>query len=52
MSRGVSAADALRKLREGDARFNVLASDDLVVIGTWHSLETGKVEFLKETLPR
>jgi hypothetical protein len=29
----------------------LIASDGLLVTGAWYSLDTGKVEFLEETLP-
>jgi carbonic anhydrase len=31
---------------------NLIASDGLLVTGAWYSIETGRVEFLEETLPR
>ena len=41
------------QLRHGSAIIEgLIESDGLVVIGAWYSLETGKVEFLDETLPR
>jgi carbonic anhydrase len=41
------------QLRHGSAIIeNLIANDGLVVTGAWYSLETGKVEFLDETLPR
>jgi carbonic anhydrase len=44
---------SVNQLRHGSAIIEALiASDGLVVIGAWYSLETGKVEFLDETLPR
>ena len=40
------------QLRHGSAIIEgLIASDGLVVTGAWYSLETGKVEFLEETLP-
>ena len=29
----------------------LVASDELAIVGAWYSLETGRVEFLDETLP-
>ncbi len=44
---------SVNQLRHGSAIIEgLIASDGLVVIGAWYSLETGKVEFLEETLPR
>jgi carbonic anhydrase len=44
---------SVNQLRHGSAIIEgLIASDGLVVIGAWYSLETGKVEFLDETLPR
>ncbi len=44
---------SVNQLRQGSAIIEgLIASDGLVVIGAWYSLETGKVEFLDETLPR
>jgi len=41
------------QLQHGSAIIeNLIANDRLVVTGAWYSLETGKVEFLDETLPR
>ena len=41
------------QLRHGSAIIGGLVrSDGLLVVGAWYSLETGKVEFLNETLPR
>ena len=41
------------QLRHGSAIVEgLIESDGLVVIGAWYSLETGRVEFLDETLPR
>jgi carbonic anhydrase len=31
---------------------HLIASDGLLVTGAWYSIETGRVEFLEETLPR
>ncbi len=43
---------SVNQLRHGSALIEgLIASDGLVVIGAWYSLETGKVEFLEETLP-
>ena len=40
------------QLRHGSAIIEgLIASDGLLVTGAWYSLETGKVEFLEETLP-
>lgn len=40
-------------LRHGSAIIeNLIASDGLLVTGAWYSIETGRVEFLEETLPR
>ena len=40
------------QLRHGSAIIEgLIATDGLVVTGAWYSLETGKVEFLEETLP-
>ncbi|MGH8243236.1 MAG: carbonic anhydrase, partial [Steroidobacteraceae bacterium] len=40
------------QLRHGSAIIeNLIADDGLAVTGAWYSLETGKVEFLPETLP-
>jgi len=40
------------QLRHGSAVIeNLIANDGLVVTGAWYSLETGRVEFLEETLP-
>jgi len=44
---------SVNQLRHGSAIIEgLIESDGLVVIGAWYSLETGKVEFLDETLPR
>jgi len=44
---------SVNQLRHGSAIIEgLISSDGLVVIGAWYSLETGKVEFLEETLPR
>ena len=44
---------SVNQLRHGSAIIEgLIASDGLVVIGAWYSLETGKVEFLDETLAR
>jgi carbonic anhydrase len=41
------------QLRHGSAIIeNLVATDGLVVTGAWYSLETGKVEFLEDPLPR
>ena len=41
------------QLRHGSAIIEgLIRSDGLLVVGAWYSLETGKVEFLDETLPR
>jgi carbonic anhydrase len=41
------------QLRHGSALIEgLIRSDGLLVVGAWYSLETGKVEFLDETLPR
>lgn len=41
------------QLRHGSAIIeNLIASDGLVVTGAWYSLETGKVEFLDDSLAR
>jgi carbonic anhydrase len=41
------------QLRHGSAIIEgLIRSDGLRVVGAWYSLETGKVEFLDETLPR
>lgn len=41
------------QLRHGSAIIEgLIRSDGLLVVGAWYSLETGKVEFLHETLPR
>jgi carbonic anhydrase len=41
------------QLRHGSAIIeNLIANDGLVVTGAWYSLETGRVEFLDEALPR
>jgi carbonic anhydrase len=43
---------SVNQLRHGSAIIEgLIAANGLVVIGAWYSLETGKVEFLKETLP-
>jgi carbonic anhydrase len=40
-------------LRHGSAIIEgLIRSDGLLVVGAWYSLETGRVEFLDETLPR
>lgn len=40
------------QLRHGSTIIEgLIESEGLVVIGAWYSLETGKVEFLEETLP-
>jgi len=40
------------QLRHGSAVIeSLIASDGLLVTGAWYSLETGRVEFLEETLP-
>ncbi len=40
------------QLRHGSAIIeSLIAADGLAVTGAWYSLETGKVEFLPETLP-
>jgi carbonic anhydrase len=40
------------QLRHGSAIIeNLVATDGLVVTGAWYSVETGRVEFLEETLP-
>jgi carbonic anhydrase len=40
------------QLRHGSAVIEgLIARDGLVVTGAWYSLETGRVEFLEETLP-
>jgi carbonic anhydrase len=40
------------QLRHGSAIIeNLIATDGLLVTGAWYSLETGKVEFLDESLP-
>jgi carbonic anhydrase len=40
------------QLRRGSAIIeNLVATNGLAVTGAWYSLETGKVEFLEETLP-
>ena len=40
------------QLRHGSAIIEgLIATDGLVVTGAWYSLESGKVEFLEETLP-
>jgi carbonic anhydrase len=42
---------SVEQLRHGSAIIeNLIANDGLVVTGAWYSLETGKVEFLDETL--
>ena len=44
---------SVNQLRHGSAIIEgLIDSDGLIVIGAWYSLETGKVEFLEETLPR
>jgi carbonic anhydrase len=41
------------QLRHGSAIIeNLIANHGLLVTGAWYSLETGKVEFLDESLPR
>ena len=41
------------QLRHGSAIIeNLIATDGLAVTGAWYSLETGRVEFLEETLAR
>jgi carbonic anhydrase len=41
------------QLRHGSAIIEgLIRSDGLLVVGAWYSLETGRVEFLDETLPR
>ncbi len=41
------------QLRHGSAIIEgLIGSNGLVIVGAWYSLETGKVEFLEETLPR
>jgi len=41
------------QLRRGSAIIEgLIGSDGLLIVGAWYSLETGKVEFLDETLPR
>jgi carbonic anhydrase len=43
---------SVSQLRRGSAIIEgLIASDGLVVVGAWYSLETGRVEFLAETLP-
>lgn len=43
---------SVNQLRHGSAIIEgLIASDGLVVTGAWYSLETGRVEFLEETLP-
>ncbi len=40
------------QLRHGSTIIeNLIATDGLIVTGAWYSLETGKVEFLDESLP-
>ncbi len=43
---------SVQQLRHGSAIIEgLVASNGLVVVGAWYSLETGVVEFLEETLP-
>ena len=43
---------SVNQLRRGSSIIeNLIASDGLVVAGAWYSLETGKVEYLEESLP-
>jgi carbonic anhydrase len=43
---------SVNQLRRGSAIIEgLIATDGLLVTGAWYSLETGKVEFLEETLP-
>jgi carbonic anhydrase len=43
---------SVSQLRRGSAIIEgLIESDGLVVVGAWYSLETGRVEFLAETLP-
>jgi carbonic anhydrase len=40
------------QLRHGSAIIeNLIAKDGLLVAGAWYSLETGRVEFLDDSLP-
>ena len=44
---------SVHQLRHGSVIIEgLIRSDGLLVVGAWYSLETGKVEFLDETLPR
>ncbi|MGH8131505.1 MAG: carbonic anhydrase [Steroidobacteraceae bacterium] len=41
------------QLRHGSAIIEgLIGTSGLIVVGAWYSLETGKVEFLEDTLPR
>ena len=43
---------SVHQLRHGSAIIeNLIANDGLVVTGAWYSLDTGRVEFLEQTLP-
>ncbi|MGH8196774.1 MAG: carbonic anhydrase [Steroidobacteraceae bacterium] len=47
-----NVAASVDQLRHGSTIIEgLIESEGLVVIGAWYSLETGKVEFLEETLP-